>query len=120
MITINLDHWDRETEVRITSSQAGLNLEDTKKVVDIVRNYRKKVNGNISIRAAIMIGRVINVLNIPIIPENEMFVKVCEDILGGRGSADAVDLQAASQAKTQLTVPVTVEQIIRNVIPRMA
>ena len=120
MITINIDHWDRETELKITASQAGLNLEDTKKVVDIVRNYRKKVNGNISIRAAIMIGKVVNVLNIPIIPENEMFVKVCEDILGGRGGSDTLDIQAASQAKPQLVAPVTVEQVIRNVIPRMA
>lgn len=119
MITINLEHWDRETEVRIASSQSGLNLEDTKKVVDIVRNYRKKVNNNVSIRAAIMIGKVVNILNIPVIPDNEMFIRVCEDILGGRGGAEAADMSAAAQLKVQVA-PASVEQIIRNVIPRMA
>lgn len=118
MITINLDHWDRDTEIKIASSQSSLNTEDMKKVVDIVRNYRKKVNNNVSVRAAIMIGKVVNVLNIPIIPDNEMFIKVCEDILGGRGNADTADSSAPVLSKVQ-TAPATVEQIIRNVIPRM-
>lgn len=118
MITINLDHWDRDTEIKIASSQSGLNTEEMKKVIDIVRNYRKKVNNNISIRAAIMIGKVVNVLNIPISPDNEMFIRVCEDILGGRGNADNADSSAPVLSKVQ-TAPATVEQIIRNVIPRM-
>lgn len=119
MITINLDHWDRETEIKITASQCGLNPEDARKIVEIIRSYRKKVNCNISIRAAIMIGRVVNLLNIPVIPENEMFIKVCEDILGGRGNTEAAEAAAAVQLKPQTTA-VSVEQIIRSVIPRMA
>jgi len=119
MITINLEHWDRDTEVKITVSQTGLGLEDARKVVDIVRNYRKKVNGNISIRAAIMIGKVVNVLNIPILPENEMFIRVCEDILGGRGGADSADMSAVIQSRQQ-AAPASVEQIVRNVVPRMS
>jgi len=118
MITINLDHWDRDTEIKIASSQSGLNAEDMKKIVDIVRTFRKKVNNNISIRAAIMIGKVVNIMNIPIIADNGMFIKVCEDVLGGRGNADTADLSAQVLSKAQ-TASVTVEQIIRNVIPRM-
>jgi len=118
MITINLDHWDRDTEIKIAASQSGLNMEDMKKIVDIVRNYRKKVNNNISVRAAIMIGKVVNVLNIPVLADHEMFLKVCEDVLGGRGNVDAADLSMPVQSKIQ-TSPASVEQIIRNVIPRM-
>lgn len=117
MITINLDHWDRDTEIKIIVSQVDLSIEDAKKIVDIVRSYRKKVNGNISIRTAIMIGKIINVLNIPIIPDNEMFVKVCEDILGSRGNVENVD-PAVLQPKAQ-SVQVSVEQVIRNAIPRI-
>lgn len=118
MITINLEHWDRDTEIRITASQSGLNAEDTRKVVDIVRSYRKKVNGNVSIRAAIMIAKVVQVLNIPVIPDNEMFIKVCEDVLGGRGGAEPSEAPASVQARSQ-AAPASVEQIVRNAIPRM-
>ncbi len=118
MITIGLEHWDRDTEIRITTSQSGLNAEDTRKTVDIVRSYRKKVNGNVSIRAAIMIAKVVQVLNIPVIPDNEMFIKVCEDVLGGRGGAEPAEAPAGAQARSQ-AAPASVEQIVRNAIPRM-
>lgn len=118
MITINLEHWDRDTEIRITTSQSGLNIEETKKIVDIVRSYRKKVNSNVSIRAAIMLAKVVQVLSIPVISDNEMFIKVCEDVLGGRGGTDMAEASAAVQARNQV-VPASIEQIVRNAIPRM-
>ncbi|MCR4434738.1 MAG: gas vesicle protein GvpN [Clostridiales bacterium] len=117
MIAINLDHWDRETEIRIVVAKTGLNVEDAKKVVDLVRNYRKRMGANISVRAAIMIGKVSNLLSVPIGAESEMFVKICEDVLGGRGTADRPEGGTGGTGRSQ-GAPVTMEHVIRSLISR--
>lgn len=116
MITITLDHWDRETETRIALAQTGLGLEDAKKVVELVKNYRKKTGSNISVRAAIMIGKVSNMLNVPISADNEMFIKICEDVLGGRGTTERNE-STGGMLKNQMS-SLALEQVIRSSIPR--
>ncbi len=118
MITINLDHWDRETEIRIVLAQTGMVAEDAKKVVDLVKNYRKRTGLNISIRAAIMIAKVSSQMNIPVSADNELFVRICEDILGGRASTERTEIGAGNILKNQ-AVPVTAEQAIRSSISKL-
>jgi len=40
LITINLGHYDRETEIQITQAKSGLPRADAEKIVDIVRELR--------------------------------------------------------------------------------
>ncbi|MBU4482473.1 gas vesicle protein GvpN, partial [Patescibacteria group bacterium] len=41
MVTMDLDYFDRKTEVAITQAKSGLSQEDAEKIVDIVRAMRK-------------------------------------------------------------------------------
>ena len=41
MVTMDLDYFDRKTEVEITQAKSGLPKEDAEKIVDIVRAMRK-------------------------------------------------------------------------------
>ena len=60
MITLDLNHFDRDTEVAITSSRTGLPLGRTRTIVDLVRKLRDATEGQCdpTVRACIMIGNV--------------------------------------------------------------
>jgi nitric oxide reductase NorQ protein len=60
MITLDLEHFDRDTEVAITSSRTSLPLGRAKIVVDLVRKLREATQGQCdpTVRACIMIGNV--------------------------------------------------------------
>ncbi len=111
MITISLEHWDRETEIDITIGQTGIDLNNAKRIVDIVRTYRNKINPNISIRSAIMLGKVLKQLNLNASYDNAMFIKVCKDILDSRGSAENKNLPNRQQVPS-----VSFEQIMRGIL----
>lgn len=40
MISINLGHYDRETEIRICMARAGVPRQDAERIVDIIRDFR--------------------------------------------------------------------------------
>src|SRR3990172_2420780 len=42
MVTIDLDHFDRETEVAITEARSGLCRDDAVKIVNLVRAFRER------------------------------------------------------------------------------
>jgi nitric oxide reductase NorQ protein len=83
LVTIDVDYPDRETEVRITVQRAGVNLEDAGRIVDVVRDFRQ--SGEYvqppTLRACIMIGRVLATQNMHAFAEDPSFVRVCLDVL---------------------------------------
>ncbi len=83
MITMKLSHYDRDTEVSIAIAKADISRSDAEKVVDIVRSLRDQdKNGAIpTIRAAIMIGKVMRLSNSSASSSDENFVQSCLDIL---------------------------------------
>jgi len=83
MITIKLSHYDRNTEVAIASAKSGISPSDAEKVVDIIRALRDKdKNGAIpTIRAAIMIGKVMKLSGSRANSSDQGFVQSCLDIL---------------------------------------
>ena len=60
MITLDLSHFDRETEVAITSSRTGLPQGQTETIVDLVRGLREATGGQCdpTVRACFMIGEI--------------------------------------------------------------
>jgi gas vesicle protein GvpN len=60
MITLDLDHFDRDTEVAITRSRTALRQARVEAIVDLVRGLREKTEGQCdpTVRACIMIGKV--------------------------------------------------------------
>jgi gas vesicle protein GvpN len=88
MITMDLDHFDRETESAITTAKSGISKKDAEKIVNIVRGLREsgKCEFAPTIRGCIMIAKSLKVLNGSFDPKSRVFREVCEDILASETS----------------------------------
>ncbi|MFQ6030097.1 MAG: gas vesicle protein GvpN [Dehalococcoidia bacterium] len=84
MITINLGHYDRETEIAITQAKSGIPRLEAEKITDIVRDFRQiGDHGHApTVRAAIMIARVLREAGTHASPGDQCFQDTCLDILG--------------------------------------
>lgn len=83
MITIDLDYFDRETEVAITEAKSGLPREDVEKIVDIVRSMR---TGNPcefppTVRSCIALAKALVVNKGQLSSDNQVFKELARDIL---------------------------------------
>ncbi len=89
MITLDLDHFDKETEVAITKAKSnGLNPRGVEKIVNVIRGLRTQGRCEFepTVRASMMIARTLGVKNLPVSAKNKEFVKICEDILASETS----------------------------------
>jgi nitric oxide reductase NorQ protein len=84
MVTIDTDHFDRETEVAITQAKSKLTKKDAERVVNIVRALREsgKCEFAPTIRACIMIAKTVKLKSTAPAKLNGAFSQICEDILG--------------------------------------
>ncbi len=83
MVTLDLDHFDYETELQITRAKSELSLEDAEKIVKVVRGLREsgKTEFDPTVRGSIMIAKTLATLgNFPD-KNSEMFRLICQDIL---------------------------------------
>ena len=82
-ITIKLGHYDRETETSIVEAKSGVPRDEAERVVDIVRAFRETRENSLqpSIRAGIMIARVLNETSTKADANNSEFVETCMDVL---------------------------------------
>jgi nitric oxide reductase NorQ protein len=83
MVTLDLDHFDEETEVAITAAKSGLTRRDAQKIVRVVRALRESgvCEYAPTIRGPIMIAKTLKVLHGSVDAGNEVFRKLCLDIL---------------------------------------
>lgn len=83
MVTIHLDYFDEETEQAIVVARSGVSLEDARKIVGILRDFRQ-VNGvsrPVTIRPGIIIGTIIKQKRIPVSNRSPSFIDICVDAL---------------------------------------
>ena len=83
MITIKVGHHDYETEVAITQAKSGLAWRPSKSIVDIVWEFRKLGvnNGRPTIRACIMLGRIVANRKGTVAAGDSNFRDLCHDVL---------------------------------------
>jgi len=83
LITIHLGHYDRDTEVRITTAKSGLSMTDAERIVDIVRELRGVGvnNHRPTIRACITIARILAREGGSARWNDPVFQWVCRDVL---------------------------------------
>jgi nitric oxide reductase NorQ protein len=83
LITINLGHFDRDTEIQITRAKSGLPHGDAERIVEIVRELRSVgVNNNRpTIRACIVIAKILARRHGRAQIEDPTFWWVCCDVL---------------------------------------
>jgi gas vesicle protein GvpN len=83
LITINLEHYDRETEIQITQAKSRLPRPDAERIVDIVRELRcMGVNNHRpTIRACIAIAKILAHRHSRAQLDDPTFWWVCCDVL---------------------------------------
>ena len=83
IITLHLDHYDRDTEVAIVAAKALIAVESAGHIVDIVRLLRAETGSGIrpTIRAAIAIGRIAVSAQAQVRADDETFRWACRDVL---------------------------------------
>ncbi len=88
MVTMDLDHFDCETEVAITRAKSGISRQEARTIVNIVRGLREsgKCEFSPTIRGCIMIARALKVQRITPKSSNGAFTQICLDILGSETS----------------------------------
>ena len=88
MVTIDLDNFDRETEVQITAAKSGLPIEDAARIVDIVRGLRESDTYEFAptIRGCNMIAKTAVVRKAMIRKDDAVFRQICFDILSSETS----------------------------------
>lgn len=86
MITLDLNFYDRETEVEIVAAKSGLALEGARRVVRLVRAYRQMglYDQTPTMRTAIMLAQITAVQNISVSATDPRFVHVCLDVLASK------------------------------------
>ncbi|MBU4128941.1 gas vesicle protein GvpN [bacterium] len=88
MITMDLDHFDYETEVAITQAKSKLSKPHAETIVNIVRGLREsgKCEFAPTVRGCIMIAKSLKVMKISPTKSNSAFLKTCQDILASETS----------------------------------
>jgi len=83
LVTIDLDYYDRATEVSITCSNSGMDEAEVERVVDIVREFRNsgEYDQTPTLRACIMIARVAELQGLRPSANDQRFVQICLDVL---------------------------------------
>ena len=109
LITIQIGHFDRDTEIRITTARSGLPLPDVAKIVDIVRELRGVGvnNHRPTIRACIAIARMLVHCGGHAQMNDPVFQWVCRDVL----HTDTAKVTRDGQS----VMPQMVEEVIRKV-----
>jgi len=83
MITMDLDYFEKETEIAITNTKSGLSLEDSTKIIDVVRGLREsgKCEYAPTIRGPIMIGKTLKIRGGIVSKDDSTFRETALEIL---------------------------------------
>jgi len=83
MVTIDLDHFDYDTEIAIIKAKSKLSKKNAEIIVKIVRELREsgKCEFEPTIRGGLMIAKALKVQKTTPVSSNGYFLQVCQDIL---------------------------------------
>jgi gas vesicle protein GvpN len=89
MITIELDYCDRDTEIAITRARAGVDEAQAATIVDLVRRIRaEERTQRPTLRASVMIARIVRQVGCTVSVEDPIFLDACVDILHSTSLTD--------------------------------
>jgi nitric oxide reductase NorQ protein len=84
MVTLDLGNFDEETEVAITQAKSRLSFENSRSIVGLVRKVREAKSKNKltpTIRACIVLGKILNLKGGTTLYTSNGFKQVCLDVL---------------------------------------
>jgi len=88
MITMDLDHFDYDTELAVTQAKAKLSKQDSQIIVNIVRGLREsgKCEFAPTVRGCIMIAKTLKAQKLTPSKSSSAFMQMCQDILASETS----------------------------------
>lgn len=88
MVTMDLDHFDFPTEIKITMSKSGLPRRDAQKIVKVVRALRRsgKCEFAPTVRSCVAIAKYITTNGAKVSADDNDFTNVAQDILASATS----------------------------------
>lgn len=109
MITLDVDHFDQETEVAITQAKSKLSKPNAELIVNIVRGLREsgKCEFMPTVRGCIMIAKTLKAIGITPANSNGDFTQICQDIL-------ASETSRVGSKTNQDRVKKVIEDLVRN------
>ena len=104
LVTIDLDYYDRDTELAITTARSGVSAEAARKIVDIVRDFRAsgEYDQVPTLRASIMISKVTAMQNLSADINDPRFVTTCLDILESKTAFTKLAREKRDQQRKML------------------
>ena len=84
MVTIELGNFDEETEVAITQAKTKLSSEDSHRIVSLVRKVREAKSKNRltpTVRACVVLGKILTLKGVAALGTNNGFKQICFDVL---------------------------------------
>jgi len=114
MVTLDLEHFDEETEVAITEAKSGLERSDAEKIVRIVRGLRESGACEFAptIRGCIMVAKALKVQNGAVDANDGLFRQLCLDILASEST------RVGSKAQTTRVKEVVGQLIDQHLLRR--
>lgn len=87
MVSLHVTYFDEATEQAIVAARTGISLDESRVIVGIVRDFRQVMESAqaISIRPALIIGKILKQQGISTQQQTPLFVDICLDaLLSGR------------------------------------
>ncbi|MCU0711912.1 MAG: gas vesicle protein GvpN [Pirellula sp.] len=83
MITLEVAHQDRETEIAIVRAKSNRSPEEIAMIVDVIRTMRERFGGKNgpTIRAALAIARILDHRKANVTSTDPIFMTTCRDVL---------------------------------------
>jgi nitric oxide reductase NorQ protein len=83
LITIFMNHYDRQTEVAITAATGGVSTEMAERIIDLVHHFRRQdpTGQHPSIRVGIMLARVLTCRGLCCDAADPVVLSICRDVL---------------------------------------
>lgn len=110
MITIELSHFDQETEVAITTARSELSREPALRIVNLVRSLREtsQYRYSPSVRSCVIIAKVVKLRGVRVDSKDPIFREICLDVL----VSGMANTQKQSQRKQEIVS--VVESLIKS------
>ena len=104
LVTMDLEYYDRETEIAITSARSGLPQEDVACIVDVVRDFRAsgEYDQTPTMRACLMIARVCTQQELRPLASDPRFVDICMDVLESKTAFTSQARERRTQQRKML------------------
>jgi len=104
LVTIDLDFYDRDTEIAITTARSGLSPEEATRIVDLVRDFRAsgEYDQTPTLRACTMIARVTAMQGLQPSAQDPRFVRICLDLLESKTAFTSQARERRAQQRKML------------------